>query len=328
MSYRPSLIGSLFLLLGLALAGCEVLGVYEYVSEQRSGLYVAAASCIIAAVTPALPALADFFGRGKQAAYCAMSWLGFLVCLAIVLTAAIQRTGTATDNAERSRIAAERKEKIAQEAERQAKTDYTEAQAAALKECADGRGKKCLEAEQKAEVARKALALARADLIFAPAGEQTDALARRLSAMLPVSEERIRLLQPLQVPLALSLLSVLFFAAWSRIDFGVGAQHEPAQAALAAPPPTPAPDLKPAPALKIGKVAAFLVSCTEPAEGEAVEIEGDLYKSYTEWCSGNSASPMGKMQFARELAEVGKQAGLLIEIRGRQAFCLDTRLAA
>ncbi len=82
------------------------------------------------------------------------------------------------------------------------------------------------------------------------------------------------------------------------------------------------------PAVKNGAIAAYLVSRTEPAPGESVEIEYSMYPDYTAWCAqvGAEAHPHGP--FALELAKVAEAAGLKIVIKGELAFCLDRRLAA
>lgn len=328
MTYRVTGLGTVFLVLAIVLAACEVLGVYEYVRDQHASLYVAVGSCIIAAVTPGLPALADWFGRGRFRLLQWMSWVGFAICLIIVLAAAVQRTGAATDDAERQRAAAERARLLAERAERDAERDYRDAQAAALREC-DVRGRKCMDAEAKAAELRQRLAVARATLVAAPAGPQVDPLARRLASILGVSEDRVRLLQPLLVPVALSILSALFFAGWSRLDFQADpAPQTPAGHGRAAPRAISAPPPKPAPAGQFGAVAAFLVSRTEPAAGSAIEIERALYNAYVEWCRLGGVRPHPKQAFALELARIGKAAGLVIEIRGREAYCLDRQLAA
>jgi hypothetical protein len=316
MSYRPTFLGFLFLALALALTACEVLGVYEYVTEHRTSLYVAIGSCIVAAVTPGLPALADWFARSRGWRYAIGAWLGFAICLAIVLLAAIQRTGTATDAAEQLRNKAERAIAIAVSAEKQAADDYRVAQAAAIREC-DIRGKKCLEAEAKAETARAALARARGDLVSAPAGEQVDPLARRLALVLPLAEPQIRLLQPLLVPFALSLLSVLFFAGWSRIDFASGA--------------TPGQPARPSPtmgkSIERGPVIEFLTDSLAGDPGNSVEATA-LHPAYVSWCKTKGFLPYPGIVFADALAEVCGKAGIELELSGDKVLCRDVRLAA
>ena len=314
MSYRPTLLGCMFLALAVVLTGCEVLGVYEYVTEHRTSAYVALGSCVIAAVTPGLPALADWFSRSRGKRYAAGAWLGFAICLAIVLMAAIQRTGGATDASEQLRTAADRATKIAEAAERQAADDYKVAQAAAIREC-DVRGKKCLEAEAKADAARKALARARGELVTAPAGEQVDPLARRLAMVLPLAEPQIRLLQPLLVPFALSLLSVLFFAGWSRIDFASPAP--PAAAGSRQEPAARAP----------GPVIEFLTDSLEGDPGNAVEAVS-LQPVYRTWCKARGYLPLGAVAFADELAAVCGKAGIELEVADDRVLCRDVRLAA
>lgn len=336
MTYRATFLGCLFLLIALALAACEVLGVYEYVVEQRSSLYVALGSCIIAAVTPALPALSDWFWRSAMRRYCAAGWVIFGLCLLLVTTAAIQRTGSATDGAQHAREAAERAASVAAMAEKQATGDYESAQAAALREC-NVRGKRCMDAEDKAASARGALAKARASLVSAPVSGQADPIARRLASFLPISEERVRLLQPLLLPIILSALSAVLFAGWSRLDF-MEADSKPAPAAEAPQKPAETPR-RPALALvqekpravragKFGSLAAFLVSCTEAAKGAEIAIEAVLYGAYCEWCRIGSVDPYDQPKFALELAHVAQSAGILIELRGTEAYCLDRRLAA
>ena len=78
----------------------------------------------------------------------------------------------------------------------------------------------------------------------------------------------------------------------------------------------------------MGALAAFLVSCTEPASGESIEIEHTLYGAYSAWCERGGVKAYDAAKFAVELAKIGKAAGLAIEIRGKEAYCLDRRLAA
>lgn len=335
MSYRASVLGCLFFGLALVLAGCEVLGVHEFVSEHKSSAYVALGSCVIAAITPALPALADWFGRGRQWLYCLFSWLAFLICLAIVLTAAIQRTGAATDAAQQSRDAAKRTMAVAAKAEKDAEADYKDAHSAALKEC-EVRRARCLEAEGKAETARAALVKARAALVSAPAGEQSDPLARRLAAALRfATEEQVRLMQPMLVPVALSILSALFFAGWSRLDFAevVAAPRQEAPRKPAEAPPAPKSGgvrPKPVPVLlpaSPGSVAECLADVLVASEESRVGVRA-LIARYRTWCQSTNRIPVSGVAFVETLNDVRKKVGLEIEQDGEEVYCIGVRLAA
>ena len=316
MSYRPTALGCAFLLLALALTGCEVLGVYEYVTEHPTSLYVAVGSCIIAAVTPGLPALADWFARSRGRRYALGAWLGFAICLAIVLMAAIQRTGSATDASEQLRTKSERAMRLAEQAAADARADYATAQRAAEIECEGkgARGKKCLEAEDKAAAARAARGRAVAALASAPAGEHADPLARRLALVLPLAEPQIRLLQPLLVPFALSLLSVLFFAGWSRIDF-------------AGPEQPPAANRQPPRARAPGPVIEFLTDSLAGDPGNAVEAS-TLLPAYRAWSKTRGYLPIGGAAFADELVAVCGKAGIELDVAGDKVLCRDVRLSA
>lgn len=329
MTYRFTALGFLFLALALVLAACEVLGVYEYVSEHKSSAYVALGSCVIAAITPTLPALADWFGRGRQFRYCLATWLAFILCLMLVMTAAIQRTGSTTDTAQQSREAAERAAKIAVAAETQAASDYEAAQAAALKECVVRRTR-CMDAEEKADKARAALAKARAALISAPASEQVDPLARRIASVLPVSEERVRLLQPLLLPIILSLLSAVLFAGWSRLDF-IDAAEPPNLAPDARDVPQPSgggirPKAPPVPAAP-ASVAEFLADVLEGDPKGEIEVPV-LYTTFKSWCRKKGRGLLEGPAFVNELNDVRQRVGIDIEARGKRVYCIGVRLAA
>lgn len=328
MIWRPTALGCICLIAAIIAAALEVGGVLEYVLDQKISLALIGAYCFCAAAVPALPAIAELCWRMGRYRDWGIAWCALLIGLLVVVTSTMQRTGHATDAAQQARERAERAKIVAERMEADALRDYRDAQAAALREC-DVRAKKCLEAEAKAATLRQALLDARTKLVAAPV-EQSDPLARRLAAFFPVSEDQVRLIQPLFVPFLISLLSALFFALWLRVDFKerAAAPETPPQALGPAPAPIPAARATTRQPVKFGGVPAFLVSRTEPEPGEAIEIEGVLYNEYVAWCANGGVEPYNKAQFARELAHVGKAAGLTIEIRGREAYCLDRRLAA
>ena len=77
---------------------------------------------------------------------------------------------------------------------------------------ADPRGPLCKAAESRADDSRQRLKAARDDV--AKAGVvPMDPQARRLAAVLPVTEEAIQLYQPLVLPVAISVLGLLLISA-------------------------------------------------------------------------------------------------------------------
>lgn len=303
--------------------GCEVWGVLEFATDQNVKPYILIAGACMATVAPALPEIAKWCRRsGHYAAWLAA--LGALVvCLTVVVGAAIQRTGTATDTAEAKRAQSKIANAMAIKAEKDAERDYTVAQEAAIRECSV-RGARCMDAEAKASDLRGKLAAARATLVTASI-EQSDPFAKRLSAIMlgRVSEDQIRLLWPLLIPLGVSLVAATMFSGWVRVDF-VAPPRISTPTAL----PLAHPAVRLKPAVKFGPISAFLVSATEPAPEKSIAIEAAMYPAYRKWCGTVGVTPYDPNRFARELAGVGKAAGLTIEIRGKEAYCMDRELAA
>jgi len=131
--------------------------------------------------------------------------------LSLVFSAAVERTGGARDAANKDRQAIAQHIELKREAVKDAKVVADEDELAAKIDCASGRKAKCLGLEARADISRQRLEAARTEL--AQAGVvPTDPQARRLAAILPVSEEAIQLYQPLILPLAISALGLLLIA--------------------------------------------------------------------------------------------------------------------
>jgi hypothetical protein len=304
-----------------------VWGVVEFANEQNVKPYVLLASACMALVAPALPELAKWTRRAGHY----FSWLislgALAACLLVVVGAAIQRTGTATDVAEARREQAKVAKAAAAKTEAETESAYKIAQEAAIREC-DVRKARCMDAEAKAADLRAKLVTARTALVTASM-DQSDPFAKRLSAITlgKVSEDQIRLLWPLLIPAGISLLAATMFSGWVRVDFSSGPQEAPK--AVAAPQVgRPQLALVSQPAVKFGPVAAFLVSCTEPAIGEEIAVKGTMYGAYRKWCESVSVLPREKVSFANELDRVANAGAIKLEIRGKEAYCLDLRLAA
>jgi hypothetical protein len=131
--------------------------------------------------------------------------------LSLVFSAAVERTGGARDEANRNRQAIAQRIELTRSPEKEAKTVADQDELAAKSECASGRKAKCLGLEARADTSRNRLQAAR-DAVAQAGVVPTDPQARRLAAVLPVSEEAIALYQPLILPLAISILGLLLIA--------------------------------------------------------------------------------------------------------------------
>lgn len=314
MTYRPSVLGCILAVLAIVVAGVEVDAVVAFMMEQHAPVYMLAGSALAAGLMPALPTLAGLLRRARSWGAVLVTYAAFVVALILVVTSAVQRTGTATDMAEEQRTLAKRAAGVAEATERQAVADYMAAQSAALTECKDARGRRCMDAEAKAELRRQELARARAALVVAPAAHQVDPGARRLAGVFPITEEQVRLYQPLLWPLLMSLLSYALFAAWLAIDFG---KTSPAS-------------IEEPPKREPLTVARFLFQHTADAPGERIEMEQALYNAYRVACIKEACVPSSPAVFGEDLAKVIQMAGLQVDIdvSNGEGFLLNRRLAA
>ncbi len=167
---------------------------------------------IVAAVLPLLAARSWAQGRYILAT---LTWVAMVPALSVIICAAVERTGSANDHANRDRQVVAQSIALAREAVKDAKAvaDADEARAAA--ECASGRKAKCLGLEARAEQSRSRLEAARAAVAQAGVVPK-DPMASRIAAVLPVSEAAVQLYQPLVLPLSISGLGVLMIAFGSH----------------------------------------------------------------------------------------------------------------
>jgi len=112
--------------------------------------------------------------------------------LSLVFSAAVERTGGARDAANNDRQVIAQRIALKREAVKDAKAVANSDEEAAKADCASGRKAKCLGLEARADLSRQRLEAARTEL--AQAGVvPTDPQARRIAAVLPVSEVAVAL---------------------------------------------------------------------------------------------------------------------------------------
>jgi hypothetical protein len=200
----------------MTLTGIEVWGAVEYLLKQEGHVsYLVLGGAIVTAVAALLPPLAERCWQARRYTLALLLWAALLPALALILTAAIERSGGARDTAQMERRVIAQRIELARSAEAEAKTRLATAEAAVLAEItrkkAPGCGGTCKDLKVEVEAARKELAKAR-DTIAAAGVVPKDSQAVRIAAILPVTEEAVALFQPLILPIAISALGLILIA--------------------------------------------------------------------------------------------------------------------
>lgn len=222
MAWRPSTLGVLFICFGVFFTGLEAWGTYDFFwrDQGRQINYIVLAGCGIALSGAFLPAVVDTAWRNGWYAIGFMALVTIPLALAVIVYAGLQRTGTATDVAQQTRVDAEGNRKRAEKTEREAEADLVTDKKTAAAECASGWRDKCEKARQAQAATQKRLDDARAELRKAPT-KQSDSAGSRVAALTfgYVTEDQIRTYQPLFVPFLITMLAALFLSVGMRMDF-------------------------------------------------------------------------------------------------------------
>jgi hypothetical protein len=203
---------------GSVLTAIEVYGAVSFLVSQNSPHYLVAGGAVVTLVAAVLPILAGRCWRAGRYALAVMLYAAMAPALSVIVFAAVERTGSASDGAERGRQEVALRRELALTAEKDAKAAVEAAEAKAAAECsrakkgADPRGPLCQAAESRAEASRERLEAARSGVAQAGVVPK-DPAASRIAAVLPIPEEAVRLYQPLVLPLAISALGLLLIAA-------------------------------------------------------------------------------------------------------------------
>lgn len=387
MKWKPSKLGSIVLLFGAFFAVCEVYGTYSFFIAQQGGLdYIVLLGCGVAASVPILPPVADVASRRGWRGPRWSLWLALPLALVVVVAAALQRTGSSTDTQEqdrsKSRAGLELATQTKQEAEAEIRklgrvrpladieTDIAKAKLNPLysrsSHCTDATAKPsralCSEvAELQGEKAkavevakhRKAITDARAK-IAAGSGGSVDSLAYRISGYTggAVSEEQVRLWQPLFIPILATWLSAAFLTVGMRLDFHVQEDQpraqrspvhppEPVRSEPTAPvrqkptapvatnvlqmPPRPAPE----PKIDANPLVLYMAAHVPEARGQNADC-GEMMKGFRVWCAQQDPpiETMDAESFGLALMAICQKADIKILNKNGRAYCVGRRIVA
>lgn len=196
---------------GAVLTAIEVYGAVSYLVSQNMPNYLVAGGAVVTIVAAILPLLAARSWAQGRYILAILTWMALVPALSVIVCAAVERTGSANDHANRDRQAIAQRIELTRSAEKEAKAVANADEAAAAAECASGRKAKCLGLEARADQSRSRLEAARAAVAQAGVVPK-DPMASRIAAVLPVSEAAVQLYQPLVLPLSISGLGLLLIA--------------------------------------------------------------------------------------------------------------------
>lgn len=222
--YHPWRVGAMCS--GVALTGVELWGALSYLLGQGQPSYLVAGGACVTILAAALPVLAERVWKDGRRVLAVLLYLMIVPALSVIVTAAIERTGSARDALTRSHDQHAYRIQLANDELAAARAAHDDAlrlrqeySARAAEEGTRGGCKSIcqgLQAQAKAygEAAEAAQArVSQARQALGSIGPPTyDPMVTRLAAVLPLSEDQITLYQPLVLPLAISSLGILMIA--------------------------------------------------------------------------------------------------------------------
>lgn len=333
--------GCLALLLGAGFAAGEVWGVWDYMMREHGEVnYLVAMGVMVAIAFALLPMWAAFAWRETRLLSLQL-YACWLVAGVVVIGAALTRTGSAVDMAQLDRVAAERAHQVAEQSVTDATRQLASDERSVTAECASGNGPLCQDARRARDATQARLTTARTALLNAK-GSAGDALARRLASTGYVTEDQVRNVWPLLVPLLGSALSAFL------ISLGVALLGSP-RVIRDAPKNPIQPELlterKPLPApsatvahlksnvvtLKAkrseGEVVKFMLERMPAAKNSRVEIV-EVYEAYGDWCDVKGFEPIAAKDFAETFSDICGRAAIKTQKRDGKVYCVGRRLSA
>jgi hypothetical protein len=222
VTWKPSPLGFTFLALGVFFTTVEVWGTYDFfLRDQGEFNYIVLAGCGVALACAFLAPAADTAWRNGWYWGAGLALLALPLALAVIVYAGVQRTGGATDAAQQGTKHVESNRKGWEKTEKEAEADLAVDKQTVATECASGWRKRCSEAKEAQAHTQMRLDDARAQLRKIAPPNSGDAASKRLAAISfgYLTEDQVRLYQPLLLPVLVTILATLFLAGGLRMDF-------------------------------------------------------------------------------------------------------------
>lgn len=351
--------GCLALLLGAGFAAGEVWGVWDYMMREHGEVnYLVAMGVMVAIAFALLPMWAAFAWRESRMLSLQL-YACWLVAGVVVIGAALTRTGSAVDMAQLDRVAAERAHQVVEQSVADATRQLASDERSVTAECASGNGPKCQDARRSRDATQTRLTTARAALLNAK-GSAGDALARRLASTGYVTEDQVRNVWPLLVPLLGSALSAFLISLGAALLGGrqavtktyenpmlsvktpmqsvddqsaeaVSNSTQSTSSSLPAPGTTVAHLKSNVVTLKAkrseGEVVKFMLERMPAAKNSRVEIV-EVYEAYGDWCDVKGFEPIAAKDFAETFSDICGRAAIKTQKRDGKVYCVGRKLSA
>ena len=313
---------------GTALTCIEAFGCWQYLHGLEGGFsYIVAGGVAVPFCAPLLAKASGDAWRDRRAGHAIIAFALLMLCIVNIVSAAIERTGSARDNGIRERAALEQERVAKDTASKAAKAEYDLAVTSEAKECATGQKTECT--KRRAETATKRKTWADADAALADVPPpMVDSKARRLTAIIPgLTEVQVQLYDPLVTPLTISFLALFF------LSYGLHGEKKKPETRVTlnenvevlAPEPLrslPRPQQQ-----RLGSVTRFLLDAFEPGDDAEVEV-ADIYRSYRRWCERQDKSAAPGAKIGELLFPILGKAGIRTRQDGDNVYCVGVKLAA
>jgi hypothetical protein len=354
--------------LGGWLAYTEATGTYEYYLEQAGGVVTFLVRGTVG-ITLATVILPYFMSRSiKQRRFMrAFNILAaFLLCVSVILTAGVSRTGSSQDTAKAKQAQEKRQLELATANVKTAEDALSTDKMLVAGECKTGVGKECkgLARESKGTLDTTIRLREKAGGVKEPVEDGTP---KRLSLLTGgiLSAQQVETIQPLLMPVTLSFVAGLLITLaldhdlpmpapkdrkpwrvnwqwrWRKPDLAskstyptnvspkaeiIDISPEP-EPVRPRVPERPRPKLAVATRQPIGAVLDFLHDGLEITVDPRTEM-AEAFIGYTAWCKARSLRPMGVVEFVDEMEALCKQFGIRITAEGDRHYLVGVQLAA
>ena len=306
--------------LGGWLAYTEATGTYEFYLEQANGVvtFLVRATVGITLATVILPIFLSRAIRQRRYLRALNIMAAFMLCVSVILTAGVSRTGGAQDTAKATTKEQKRKLDLATANVKTAEDALSTDKMLVTGECKTGVGRECkrLAGDTKGTLETTIKLRDVAAEVKEPTEDKTPERLSTLTLGL-LNKQQVETIQPLLMPVTLSFVAGLLIT--------LGLDHDM---------PMPVPkerkswrwiwrhnkgrDVGPQSATKTassqiidaeiteGDPGAFLASSLQP--GEAVR-EDDVCRAYEAWCAAHGCAPIPRAKFKSAFVMLCKHAG-------------------